>query len=46
MTINMSLMPPKVIGEKTCLWAKGPSRLSKKIGSNRCPNIWKEKSRN
>jgi len=29
--INMNPMPPKVVGRKACLWAKGPFGLSKDI---------------
>jgi hypothetical protein len=27
--VDMNSMPPKVIGKKNCLWAKGPLGLSK-----------------
>jgi len=27
--VDMSLMPPKIIERKACLWARGPSWLSK-----------------
>jgi hypothetical protein len=37
--IGMKPMPPKVIGRKTYLWAKGLSGLSKDLGPKRCSNI-------
>jgi hypothetical protein len=40
--VNMSLMPPKVIGRKTCLWAKSPYGLSKDHGPKRHPKIWRK----
>jgi hypothetical protein len=46
MNVNMCSTPPKVIGKKACLRAKGPSRLSKDHGPKRRPSIlWKEKSK-
>jgi hypothetical protein len=41
--VNMSPMPPKVIGKEACLRAKGPFGLSKDLGPKRHPNIlWRE----
>ncbi len=39
--ISMRLMPPKTIGRKVCLQAKGLFGLSKDSRPKRCPNIWK-----
>jgi hypothetical protein len=36
--VNMRSMPPKIIGRKTYLWAKGPLGLSKDLGPKRCLN--------
>jgi hypothetical protein len=44
--VDVSLMPPKVIGKEVYLWTKGLFGLSKDFGPKRCPNIWKrEKSK-
>jgi hypothetical protein len=40
--IDMSLIPLKFIKINTCLWAKGPSKLSKDLGPKRCLNTWKK----
>jgi len=39
--VDMSPMPPKVIGSHNCLWVISPSRLSKDLGPKRHPNIWR-----
>ncbi len=45
-TINMNMMPLKVIRREAYLWARSPYGLSKDLGPKRCPNIWrKEKSK-
>jgi hypothetical protein len=36
--VDVSLMPPKVIGKKVHLQAKGPSGLSKDLEPERHPN--------
>ncbi len=42
MDVNISLMPPRVIGREACLWAKGFSRPSRDPRPKRCPNTWKK----
>jgi hypothetical protein len=37
--IDMSPMPPKVVGREACLWVKGPFELSKDIEPKRHLNI-------
>lgn len=36
--VNMSPMPPKIIGRKTCLWVKRPFKLLKDLGPKKHPN--------
>jgi len=46
MDVDMSWMPLKIIGGEACLWAKGPSKLSKDPGPKRGPNtLWKNESK-
>jgi hypothetical protein len=40
--VSMNLMPPRIIGKKTCLWVKSPSRLLKDHGLKKRPNTWKK----
>jgi hypothetical protein len=44
--VGMNPMPPKVIGRKTCLQIKSPYGLSKDHRLKRCPNIWRDESKN
>jgi hypothetical protein len=39
--IDMNPMLSKVIKINICLWVRGPSRLSKDLGSKKCLNILK-----
>jgi len=39
--VDMSLMPPRVIGRKACLPIKSPLGLSKDPGPKRHPNTWR-----
>jgi len=36
--VSMNPMPSKVIGKEACLWAKGPSKLSKDLGPKKHPS--------
>jgi hypothetical protein len=41
--VNMSTMPPKVIGREACLRTKSPLGLSKDPRPKKCPNtLWRE----
>jgi hypothetical protein len=39
--VGMSSIPLRVIRRETCLWTKGPLKLSKNPRPKRCPNVWK-----
>jgi hypothetical protein len=41
-TIDMSLMPLKIIGKKTRLQTKGPFGLLKDLGPKRCQKFWRK----
>ncbi len=44
--VDMSSTPLKVIGGEVCLWAKGPSGLSKELGPKGVQFfLWKEESK-